>query len=115
MAPSLRLATQRSHGSGHGLVSTGVGWLTGVRFSTFRAHSPGHQQAEVVQGDLSDANRSFWPQKEWFPELRSLAVAPLSLRPTQTAPLSSPVPEPPHAEPSCVATIQRFTRHLDLS
>ena len=57
----------------------------------------------------------FWPQ-EWIPELRSLAVAPPVPLPTcqdfffffffflQTTPLTSSTPEP-----SCVATIQRFT------
>ena len=34
---------------------------------------------------------------------------------TQTAPLPSSAPEPPRAEPSCVATVQRFARHLGLS
>ena len=36
-------------------------------------------------------------------------------RPTQTAPLPSSAPEPPCAEPSCLATVQQFTRHLGLS
>ena len=38
-----------------------------------------------------------------------------TLRLTQTAPLSSSAPEPPHAEPSCVATVHRFAHHLGLS
>ena len=61
----------------------------------------------------------FWAQKKWFLELLSLMVAPplplLSHRDTQTAPHSSPSPEPPRAEPSCMVTIQRFMRHLGLS
>ena len=48
----------------------------------------------------------FWPQKEWFPELQSLTVAPpvslsFTSRLTQTAPLSSSTSEPPRAESSC--------------
>ena len=118
--PGLLFVPQQSHGSRHRRVSAGVGWPTGVRVSTFRSHSPGHQQAEVVQGDFSDANRSVLASERMFsraPESRSgSSVAPaVTLRLTQTAPLSSPAPEPPSAEPSCVATIQRFACHLGLS
>ena len=44
------------------------------------------------------------------------SVAPaVASRPTQTAPLSSPAPEPPCAEPPYVASIQQFASHLGLS
>ena len=56
--PGLFLTPQRSHCSGHRRVSPGVGWPSGVHVSTFWAHLPGHQQTEVIQGDLSDAHRS---------------------------------------------------------
>ena len=85
-----------------------------------RSHSPGHQQAVVVQGDLSDTHHSVLAAKGMVsgaPESRGgSSVAPsFTSRLTQTAPILSPTPEPPRAEPSCVVTIQRFTRHLGLS
>ena len=55
----------------------------------------------------------FWLQKEWFPELLSLAVAP-PVPLTQTAPFSLPAPGPPRVAPSCMATIQCFACHLGL-
>ena len=118
--PGLLLAPQRPHGSRHGHVSPGVGWPTGICVSPFRSHSPGHQQAEVVQGDLSNANCSNLASKGMvsgaLESCGGSSVAPSFMsRLTQTAPLSSPAPEPPRAEPSCMVIIQRFARNLGLS
>ena len=88
--PGLFLSPLRSHGSGHGCLSSGVGWPPGVRLSTVCADSPGPEQADLVHWDLSTLIAPFWPWKEWFPELQSLAVAPPVLLPTHRDLLKQP-------------------------
>ena len=89
------------------------------------AFPPSHSFArsatsQVIQGDLSDANRSVLASEKMVPGAPeshggSSVVPAIASQPTQIAPLSSPAPEPPRAEPSCMATIQWFARHLGLS
>ena len=76
-APGILFATKRLHGSGHGHLSPSVGRSSGVCIPTFHAHSTGPEQASDVQGNLFDTHRLVLAMKEWFPELLSLAVAPL--------------------------------------
>ena len=118
--PSLFLPPLQSHGSRHGCLSSGVGWPPGLYLSTFCADSPGLEQAGLVQGDFSHPYRSVMASEgvvSRAPEFcgGSSGAPAYTSRITQTAPLSSSAPEPPRAELSCVATVQRFARHLGLS
>ena len=53
-----------------------MGQASGVCVPAFCPHSPSLEQTSDMQGDSSNPHRPFWPQKEWFPELLSLSVAP---------------------------------------
>ena len=120
LAPSLLLAPELSHGSGHGRVFPGVGRASGVCVSTFHPYSPGIKQTLDLQGDSSDPHRPILASEGVVPgapeSLSGSSGAPsFTSRSVQTASLSLPAPEPPCALPSCVATVQRFARHLGLS
>ena len=74
-----------SYGSGHGWLSSGLGWTAAVHLSTFCADPSGPEQADVVHGESGTyltIIAPFSPQREWFPVLQSRAVAPLVLLPT---------------------------------
>ena len=99
--------------------STRLGCTAGIRIP-FCADQSGPKQAGVVHSDLSHPHLSLLAS-EWVvscaPESdggSSVSLAHM-WRPTQTAPLPSSAPEPRHAEPSCVETVQRFARQLGLS
>ena len=47
-----------------------------VRLPAARPDSESIEQAPLLQGDPFHLKTPFWTQKEWFPELQSLAVAP---------------------------------------
>ena len=110
-APSIRFAAERPHGSGHERLSPGVERSSGVCVLTFCAYLTGPEQVSDMQGDLSNSHRPILAVKgvvSRAPESRcgSSGGSSFTSRLTQTARLSSPAPELPHAAPSCVATVQ---------
>ena len=118
--PGVFLSPIRSYGSGHRCFSSGLGRVTGVRFPAFCADPSGPEQADAFKGDISHSCGSLLASEG----VVSGAPEPgfgCSCHPahasqfTQTASLPPSAPEPPRAEPSCVETVQRFTRHLGLS
>ena len=61
----------------------------------------------------------YWPQRPWFVDLLQLSVAPpvtlCAPRPPLPASVSSTLPGSPQADPSCLETVQRFTRAAGFS
>ena len=110
----------RSHERGDGCSSPTLGSLAGLRFSAIFAHPTSPQQVEgfnshrtdsdcsalaaegVVSGSLGDA-------------IGTTPTAARAERSTQTASLPSASSRSPRAEPSCLATLQRFARHEGFS
>ena len=95
----------------------------GLQTYAFLPFAPIHQVIKKLvssKGAFLTLIAPFWLQKEWFPELLSLVVASVVPLPPRRDLLRQPhfrclhPPEPPRAEPSCMATVQRFMCHLGL-
>ena len=115
-APSLLFATERPHGCGHRCLSPSMGRPSGVCVLAFLAHSLVLNKLRDVQRNLSNTHRPILTPKGVIsraPESRcgSSCAPSFMLRLTQTAPLSSLAPEPPHAVPCA----WRLYSHLGLS
>ena len=97
-----------------------MGQAAGVRLSTVRPDSKSTEQAPPLQGDQYHLNSPLLATERVVsraPESScdSSCSPTTSEKSSQTATFPAPAPEPPHASPSCVATIQRYARHLGLS
>ena len=119
-APSLFFSCERPHGSWDRCVPSGVGRSAGLCLSSIRPYSSGSQQAPLLQKDSADSHSPVLATKGMVPRASesldgSSSSPSLAMRSSQTAPFPSSASEPPCASVSCVATIQRFARHLGLS
>ena len=104
----------QSHGSGHRCLSSGLGWIAGVCFPTFCADPSVPDQADVVHRDVSHPLRFLLAPEGVVscatePGGGSSGPSAHTSRLNQTASLRLSAPEPPHAEPSCMETVQWFT------
>ena len=75
--PGLFLSPLRSHDSRHRRISSGVGWPPAYAFPPFALIRQVINKLVSSKGTFLTLITPFWPQKEWFPELLSLAVASL--------------------------------------
>ena len=78
------------------------------------------EQTPLLQGDPFHLASPLLPTERVVPRAPesgcgSSSDPSTSERSSQTITFSSPAPEPPCTSPSCVVTIQRYTRHLGLS
>ena len=86
----LFLTARRSDVSRHRCLFSDMGRAAGVRLSTIRSDPLSSEQAPRLQEDSYHLNSPFWLQKELFPELQSLAVAPSVPLPLQRDLLRQP-------------------------